>query len=168
MEPTVVLQGGLVNVYGTNFGQWVSTLTVTVNDEPAEIVDVAPTQLVLRAPDTRGSYEVKIANPEGEATCARTMEVVGDTAFCPDGEFVIGKGLLGKVYDLGCYDWGCRMPDFDTMGEPQSTITACQLDVPTHRFEEGFPGVDNTLLEWFTIRFTAGSMCRIAVPINSR
>ncbi len=156
VEPTVVLQGGMATVYGTNFGQWTSTITVTLNDEPASIISVQPTQIVLEAPMTLGSYEVKIFNPKGEATCERSLEVVGDTAFCPDGEFEIGKGLLGKVYDLGCYDWGCRMPDFDTMGEPQSTITACQLNVPTHRFEEGFPGVDDTLLEWFTIRFTAG------------
>jgi len=156
-EPSVALQGSLVTIYGANFGRWSSVISVLIGDQAAQIVSVEPTKVVARVPDGIGSKAVQVVTPKGAVTCGQNLEVVTDSSFCPDGEYEVGKGLLGQVFPV-CptnHDWSCRLPDFSTMGDPQSTIVACKLDVPNHYFSEGFPGVDSTLVEWFGIHFEA-------------
>jgi|GEM_PF-829423 len=156
IEPSVVLENSIVNIYGTNFGSYDTQLNVTIGGETVEVLKVTPAQIMARVPSGLGKKAIEVTTPKGTVTCANQVSVVADTAFCPDGQFEPGKGLLGKVYPT-CdnHSYRCVLPDFSTLGEPQNTITACQLDIPTHRFEEGFPGVESNLVEWFAIRFTA-------------
>ncbi len=74
-----------------------------------------------------------------------------------DGIFVPtpgGKGLVGLVYRLAPQTK--NLPDFAQLGMPFATIVVPKLDVPTRRFEDGFPGLSDgqdKLVEWFAIRF---------------
>lgn len=157
VEPTVALENSIINIYGTNFGNYDTQLSVFIGGESVEILSVAQANVSVRVPPGLGAKTIEITTPKGTATCPQSLNVISDTSFCPDGKFEPGKGLLGKVYPTcDSHSWNCVLPDFSTLGEPQSTITACQLNVPTHSFSEGFPGVDSNLVEWFAIRFTAG------------
>ena len=157
VQPSVVLASGLANVYGSNFGRWKSNISVLVDGQPAEILEVQPSRIIFRAPNTAGSRTVEIVTPRGEVTCSKQLKTVVDTVFCPDGQQSIGHGLSGQVYQI-CQNnegWSCVLPDFDSLGEPHSTINACELNIPDHNFEEGFPGVSSNLVEWFAIHFEA-------------
>lgn len=60
------------------------------------------------------------------------------------------RGLVGSVYTL--VEDTQRLPDFAAM-VPVGDIVVQNLDVPNRAFDYGFPGVDETLIEWFGIRF---------------
>lgn len=156
IEPYMAIENGLVSIYGTNFGRWTGLVSVMVGDQAADIISISPSQITFQVPDGLGPKTVRVITPRGEAICARNLNVVSDTSFCPDGEFEPGKGLLGKVYEICQNNRNntCVLPNFDTLGEPHSTLIACELDVPNTYFSEGFPGLDSTLVEWFGIRWT--------------
>ncbi len=157
IEPTNALQGGLLNIYGANFGRWASTLTVTIGGDVVEVLQVLPTHLVARVPMGVGAKDVVISTPKGQVTCATQLQVVSDTSFCPDGTYEVGKGLLGEVIEIpdSNHNNSCVLPSAEAYETPHSTVVACKLDVPNTYFSEGFPGVDGTLVEWFAIRWRA-------------
>ncbi|QQR91278.1 MAG: hypothetical protein IPJ88_06000 [Myxococcales bacterium] len=72
-----------------------------------------------------------------------------DGLLTPTGE----NGLVGNVWKIPADSK--KLPDFSTLGEPLASIAVPKLDVAPRRFEQGFPGIDESknLLEWFAIRF---------------
>jgi len=95
LEPNVALAGAAVNVYGTNFGRWTNMVTVTVGGVAAEVLAVNPNQITFKVPAgvALGPQPLEIATPKGAVTCERTLGIVADTAFCPDGLNDPGKGF---------------------------------------------------------------------------
>ncbi len=72
-----------------------------------------------------------------------------------------GKGLRGEIWKLP--ENTQNLPNFATLGTPFATITVPQIDVAPRRFETGFPGLEgnqDTLVEWFAIRFSG----KIKIP----
>jgi hypothetical protein len=112
-----------------------------------------------------GPDKLEVTTPLGLARSSTSIFVVGTNGFGMGG----GEGLFGAVYALSTL--ATKLPNF---GDPRSLTAACtdplirsdtttdcpfnsivvpNLDVPLRNFTEGFPGVAQTLLEFFAIRF---------------
>lgn len=160
------------------------TITVTGADAsgasvsiPLSIFKAITTRLVASVPadmDTKikGKAHINVKTPLGEVQYPAPVFVVKDTGF--GGAAKPGYGMLGEVYalqpntsSLPQFDNPCsdprvlpndggaeQTPDGGVFTCPHTNILVPNFDVPVRSFTAGFPGLGDSLVEWFAIHFT--------------
>lgn len=145
---------------------------------PLTIFKSLATRLVASVPadmDTRvkGKATISVTTPLGNVDFASPLFVVKDTGF--GGAAKPGYGFLGEVFALKpntptlpdfanpCADpkvlpgdagSGGQTADASAFTCPHTYILVPNFDVPVRAFTDGFPGLGDSLVEWFAIHFT--------------
>ena len=104
----------------------------------------------------RGSVEEPPREARGTAeTKGRTPKPIKPPSEPPDNVFGYDRPVYGcfegHVYFLP-EDTSTLPRDYSGL-EPRSVLYACEWDIPTRAWEQGFPGVSDRI-EWFAIRYT--------------
>jgi uncharacterized protein (TIGR03437 family) len=130
---TSVEPGSWFSIFGSNFAagttQWngdfpigLGGVSVTVNDKPAYIWFVGPTQINAQAPDdaSTGTVNVVVTNAGGSATAQATLSAAGPTfslldashpagiMLTPDGSGASGGGTYDVLGPTGAFSFSTR------------------------------------------------------------
>ncbi len=148
--PTAAAPGSMVEIYGSSFGDDASAITVTVGGVAWTVDSVYEDRILVVVPDgaVDGQIEVKVGKAKGKTD--DTFSVLEDDGGIAKPADSL-NGLLGEVFPLG--GEVTALPDFSSLGDPSAIIAVPNLDIPVRGFDQGFPGVDGDLVEWFAIRF---------------
>lgn len=177
--PLVAVSGGSLYVEGQNLATPLGkiegvSVDVLGQDAAGDAVEVAldiaqgkPVRLTCGVPadmHTRiaGSGTIRVRTPKGEVEFPSPIFSVEDSGF--GGASLPGAGLIGTVYAL--VPGTPKLPDFaapcsdptvldnESYTCPHTFILVPSLNVPVRSFTAGFPGLGDSLVEWFAIEFS--------------
>lgn len=148
--PTAAAPGSLIEIYGSNFGDDVGAISVSAGGVDWTVDSVYEDRVLAVVPDgaVDGQIEVKVGKKKGKTDDTFSV-LVDDGGIAKPSDTL--NGLLGEVFPLG--GEVDALPDFSSLGDPAAIIAVPNLDIAPRGFEQGFPGVDGELVEWFGIRF---------------
>ncbi len=149
-SPTAATPGTAVEIVGTGFSTDPKKIKVSAGGVPWPVLDSRSNRVLANVPNNakNGSIEVRIGGRKAKSAAA--FQLLGEqSGFGKTATSM--HGLVGEVYAIGKEI--TKLPDFASLGNPTATIAVANLDVPPRSFEQGFPGVDGKLVEWFAIRF---------------
>ena len=156
--PTVLVSGGVFNVYGEAFHDDVAKNKVYIGGTPQKVLELAGDHLLVEAvgPAT-GTLRVSKSGSKrlrgriaGKSKTANTYAVLAAGSGFAAPAVTAGHGLLGTLYDVGAAS--TEMPDFNSVGDPVGYLLMENLDVAPGTFA-GFPAGEKTLKENFGIHF---------------
>lgn len=153
--PTVIVVGGVFNVYGEAFDPEPSKNKVYIGSKLQKVLAVAGDHLIVEA-TTPGAGRLRVgkqgmrrANAAAASTKthnAYTVIAAGDGLARPAA--TAGHGLLGTLYNIG--QASTEVPDFNAIGDPVGYLMMDNLDVATTGFA-GFTVGGEALKENFGI-----------------
>jgi len=159
--PTMLVSGGVFQVFGEGFDEDPAKNKVTINGKAQTVLEVADDHLVVQAGATPTTGAVRVRkgggrmrsrgkSGSGTPTTANKVTVLGAGDGFATPATLPGQGLLGAVYDIG--GASTEMPDFNSVGDPVGYVLMGNLDIATGGFS-GFPVGGAELNENFGIHF---------------
>ena len=133
--PTVLVAGGLFEVYGEAFSEDPAANSVFVGTKRQKVVAVAGDHLVVEAvgPATgpvsiaKGNSRVQRRVKGNKTATKNNYTVLAAGAGFATPRLTAGHGLLATIYDIG--QPSQAVPDFNTVGDPVGYLMLDNLDV---------------------------------------